>query len=419
MATEITPEILDAIEAVLRQAPAGMTYDELANAFDPPANMTDLKVWLQALGDQRRCMFFRENGRMNCILPEVLQRKSAGNPVDGGAASDATARSSAGAGENTPAAPSDDAAAGGDPGTTSDLADSGPFVALFSQCVLPIVGGLMPRASATAFLQLQARPTFETPEERTAYVAYALAQLDAITPDYAPEYELTAEQVSAWRLIYDAAPSACRAGSPNPAVIEYPSSGEVANAPRRAPAATSVRGQPGRPANAGGARARVGTTARVTLPLRSPDLQREVQAAVTDVAQDMAREMATTWDLRAAAKRAGEAMKATLTPGRGLFAVVWACAVFWAVQYYLKTAAMHATATSAQRIALLGQMVGLGTVPLCGLPWLGFRWWDVRTRDGLTVVDVAMTLLVGGVLGLMLANVVVSLGSCMSGLVPK
>lgn len=199
MATEVTPEILDAIEAVIRQHRDGIAVEDLANAFDPPPSQADMHIWLQALSDQRRTMFFRRNGRTICRLPEFVLRTPAANPPVNPTAPGPAVGGSAPASENVAAAPIDPGAGVVVPGATGDLAALPPFVALFSQCVLPIVGRLMPRASVTAFLQVQAGQTFETPEERSGYLAYALTQIDAITPEVAPECGLISEQVAAWR----------------------------------------------------------------------------------------------------------------------------------------------------------------------------------------------------------------------------
>lgn len=53
----------------------------------------------------------------------------------------------------------------------------------------------MPNTSATAFLQVQARQTLETPEEWIGFFAHAFVRIDALSPAFAPEYDLTSEQV--------------------------------------------------------------------------------------------------------------------------------------------------------------------------------------------------------------------------------
>ena len=198
--------LTNAVLTVLAQRPDGMTSQEIREALPSTVGERTLQRWLVQLREDGKVIAGRSGREIRYLLAVVPQvaETTEGRPPEGVPAVES----------GTSALPSDGGAAvvplifprkpEGGPASAAEVAE------LFAESVPQILGGLMPRVSAIAFLQVAARIRRWPPDATKRLVEYGKTRLATLTPAEAEACGVDPELCAKWRKQYfrqSAAPS--------------------------------------------------------------------------------------------------------------------------------------------------------------------------------------------------------------------
>lgn len=399
-----TPQMNDVL-AVLAQFPNGATVDQIEQTLTPSVPAKTVRFWLKTLLERNQVVSDGALPTPHYRLAKaasVVPTRPAGakrnvaqpmaqvavprptNPLQPAAETSRTSATPVAAA--VAAAPTNEASSVGAtasvPAPTAESPMAVPrvvpeaFLDLFDSCVFSIVIGRHAKNTATIYLQQQAMQCFDSMRERTWFVRYGLARLDALTLEEAENCGVLPEQFEPWKLDY----------SPTKET-DQPA------APERSPTAAAAEPV----AKETNTRSKVARAPH--LPLTRGAMIKEA----IDLAEPL--ELGNVWQQSLAS------LKLLITWRRVGIAVAWGMAVSIISRKVVLAAVARAAAkgTATKLVAITGPLSYL-MIPAAGVAWLIFRWNDCRKTDAkLQAIDYVATLLLGGIISLMAGSTIASI----------
>ena len=200
------PEILDALNTLLRRYPSGAQLGELRQHFDPRPDDCTLNRWLTHMIDQGRVVRSGSGPTTRYALAPAVAIVAPLDPTPAGAAAPPRLCQSLAQILRRSLSPpllQPRCRAVFRPPLSDSLPPAVPtFAEPYAQCAPPLIPSATARVAATAALQQQAAFLRLSPGDAKAFVTFAVERLDTLTPVAAEAFELTRTQYDVWRQHY-------------------------------------------------------------------------------------------------------------------------------------------------------------------------------------------------------------------------